>query len=401
MTRIRTVTAMSLRHLGRLEIDLAMNSRRHLVLHGPNGSGKSSILSSIADEVQHAIEGREHPTSELDDSDEMEIRMAHMTRPVRLEWRPRGIQAVRVGHSSSDWICAHLGGDRRVAFEQPVEPTLDAGPYAPEDTVADRLPSDFAAHHREGRLAAERADPEAIAEHELWFERTQNALRDLFGRPDLELIFEEHAPLLRFVDGRRMRFEELAAGHRATLALWAEVALRVESTRRRYRAPSFQPSGVVLIDDLESCLDVRTQRELMPVLMQQFPKLQWIVATHSPLVALSVDDATLVELQSRSTTTSATVRRGGIEALLLRMIGHDGHDDVTEERLSAAPPPPPEPEPSSERRTSDDEVTKPRHRGSLRRDTVRQGELEGPTILTGPDELPTQVRDHDQKRRKT
>jgi len=50
-----------------------------------------------------------------------------------------------------------------------------------------------------------------------------------------------------------------------------------------------QLSGIVLLDELEQHLHPRWQRQVLTRLKQQFPKMQFIATTHSPLVAASVD----------------------------------------------------------------------------------------------------------------
>ena len=44
-------------------------------------------------------------------------------------------------------------------------------------------------------------------------------------------------------------------------------------------------SGVVMIDDIDVHLHPKWQREVVPKLAKTFPKLQFIITSHSPLVA--------------------------------------------------------------------------------------------------------------------
>jgi hypothetical protein len=53
---------------------------------------------------------------------------------------------------------------------------------------------------------------------------------------------------------------------------------------------------IVLIDLPELYLDPDAQRRLLPALLEAFPETQFVVATHSPLVAASVRDSKLVRL---------------------------------------------------------------------------------------------------------
>ncbi|MBW2119314.1 MAG: AAA family ATPase [Deltaproteobacteria bacterium] len=57
-------------------------------------------------------------------------------------------------------------------------------------------------------------------------------------------------------------------------------------------------SGVLLIDELEQHLHPRWQRYIIGRLHEQFPKVQFITTTHSPLVALGVTDIPNVKIVS-------------------------------------------------------------------------------------------------------
>jgi hypothetical protein len=48
--------------------------------------------------------------------------------------------------------------------------------------------------------------------------------------------------------------------------------------------------GVVIVDEIEQHLHPKWQRRLIPLLRERFPKVQFIIATHSPLVASSSAD---------------------------------------------------------------------------------------------------------------
>jgi AAA15 family ATPase/GTPase len=58
-------------------------------------------------------------------------------------------------------------------------------------------------------------------------------------------------------------------------------------------AHNFHPqeiTGIVLLDEVEQHLHPRWQRHIVRLLRQQFPKIQWIMTTHSPLCAAGIAD---------------------------------------------------------------------------------------------------------------
>jgi AAA domain, putative AbiEii toxin, Type IV TA system len=104
--------------------------------------------------------------------------------------------------------------------------------------------------------------------------------------------------------------EELAAlgdGYRATttwtLDLMSWWLLHDEEPAHGFNAADLV--GIVIIDELEQHLHPRWQRTILPDLRELFPKIQFIVATHSPLVASSCEDVAVHRLQNGEHTIHA------------------------------------------------------------------------------------------------
>jgi ABC-type glutathione transport system ATPase component len=57
-----------------------------------------------------------------------------------------------------------------------------------------------------------------------------------------------------------------------------------------------QRDAIVLIDEVEAHLHVSLQEQILPLLTSFFPRTQFIVATHSPAVICSIDNALVVDL---------------------------------------------------------------------------------------------------------
>ncbi len=96
--------------------------------------------------------------------------------------------------------------------------------------------------------------------------------------------------------------EELAAlgdGYRATttwtLDLISWWLLHDEEPAHDFTAAKL--AGIVIVDELEQHLHPRWQRTILPQLRKVFPKIQFVVATHSPLVASSCSDVTVHRLE--------------------------------------------------------------------------------------------------------
>ena len=54
-----------------------------------------------------------------------------------------------------------------------------------------------------------------------------------------------------------------------------------------------------MIDEIETHLHLALQKEILPILTELFPRVQFIVTTHSPFVLSSANNATAYDLEHR------------------------------------------------------------------------------------------------------
>jgi hypothetical protein len=90
-------------------------------------------------------------------------------------------------------------------------------------------------------------------------------------------------------------FDELPASARSTLAFG------VLTTRALHAAypsrPPRESEGVVLIDEVELHQEPEAARAIVPTLTRLFPRVQWIVSTQQPAVALACDSEDVFALR--------------------------------------------------------------------------------------------------------
>ena len=100
---------------------------------------------------------------------------------------------------------------------------------------------------------------------------------------------------------------DLSDGYRSMLALAADLLRRLDETYDRVEDwisedGKITVEGVVLIDELDAHLHPVWQRQIGFWLPEQFPKLQFIVATHSPFIPQAADTNALWVLRSDAMT---------------------------------------------------------------------------------------------------
>lgn len=116
-----------------------------------------------------------------------------------------------------------------------------------------------------------------------------------------------------FVDGNgyRVPVEELSDGYRSILSMTFELIRQLAATYGPKRV--FHPKdptkvdvpGVVLIDEVDAHLHPTWQRRVGLWFREHFPKLQFIVTTHSPLVCQAAEVGTVWRLPKPGTDEEA------------------------------------------------------------------------------------------------
>ena len=99
----------------------------------------------------------------------------------------------------------------------------------------------------------------------------------------------EQGPMVRFDNGHVAPWSELSDGYHVFIALVADIARRAVMLNEFDGADApRRVEGVVLIDEIDLHLHPRWQRVALPSLRNVFPRLQFVVTTHSPQVLSSV-----------------------------------------------------------------------------------------------------------------
>jgi len=130
---------------------------------------------------------------------------------------------------------------------------------------------------------------------------------------NLKILFEDSALKLSFKyyevdktgfeiiqnDKPPFTFQTLSAGYRAIFDIYADLLMHTEY----FKIMPNELTGVVLIDEIDSHLHVSLQRLILPFFTQSFPKIQFIVTTHSPFVLMSTPDAVVFDLAKNEAIT--------------------------------------------------------------------------------------------------
>ena len=101
-----------------------------------------------------------------------------------------------------------------------------------------------------------------------------------------------------FFDKRKMFFDDLPMGYKRLFSIVFDIAYRSFILNK-----SAEPTGIVIIDEIELHLHPTLQQEVLNRFKKTFPEIQFIVSTHSPLVIsnLKVDgvDDKIIRLENK------------------------------------------------------------------------------------------------------
>lgn len=87
----------------------------------------------------------------------------------------------------------------------------------------------------------------------------------------------------------------LSAGYQSLLWMLMEISFRIALLNPEMSDYS-QAEGIVLIDKIDMHLHPRWQWKILDALHNSFPKIQFIAATHSPIIISSFKDAKLLSI---------------------------------------------------------------------------------------------------------
>lgn len=115
-------------------------------------------------------------------------------------------------------------------------------------------------------------------------------------------------------DHKELNIELLSDGEKCTISLLGDLVRRLSLANPGLDNP-LKGSGVVLIDEVDLHMHPSWQRVIMGRLRENFPNLQFIVATHSPQVLGELDDSyNIISFDVDSRTPRFTPRMDGFDS---------------------------------------------------------------------------------------
>lgn len=345
---ISEIDIEKLYHLSDIKIKLDSNKRQHLLLTGKNGSGKTSLLLEI-EKFLRAINDEklsqvfdQYPTwineakkKVLSASSDSEKYAADKDLKQCLGFLKKYSDGVQINlnqyeglemmYHNGKFITAYFPSERKAQFMRPngVENITLENTYGIDESAGDILLKYMVHLKTQQAYARNEGDQTTANQIQKWFDRFDSALQILLDEESIhiEYDYKKYDFKIRQNGREPFSFNELSDGYSSVIYIVSDLILRMDKNWLiEDKISEYDYQGIVLIDELETHLHIELQKKIFPFLTKFFPKIQFIVTTHSPYILNSISNAKAydlerqVELDNLSGFSSDDLAEGYFEA---------------------------------------------------------------------------------------
>lgn len=311
---IKKIHVSKVLNLENINIELSCEKRQHLLITGKNGTGKTTLLQMVRNNLTAINEKNWHKYCMQTEGNPRVVSL-----PENLyRFYHSGIHLAFNASDNLDamfacgkFITAYFPADRQTKIDvaNGVEDVNLSSAYTMMDDPAKLLVKYMV--HLKTQQAYARQENDFNMEKDIttWFDRFQLALCKLLDDDSLKLVYDyKRYNFLIHQDGKMpFGFDQLSDGYSAIIRIVADLILRMEQNWiLNDKISSYDIEGVALIDELETHLHIELQRKILPFLTSFFPRIQFIVTTHSPYILTSIPNAVIYDLEKHVTFTDMT-----------------------------------------------------------------------------------------------
>lgn len=324
---ITSIRINEVRHLKNIEIKLNPEKRQHLILTGKNGSGKTSVLKAVRNHLQMINDGmwrivkwdypeairscRQNYNNAKTDREKIKAQESIEEISQMAEHHMNGCNllfsdenTLESLYAQGNFITAYFAADRTSKIQRVhgAEDVKLETEY-PINSEPSKILLKYMVHLKTQQAYARNEDDlETEAKIASWFLRFRDALRVLLDDESIELRYDyKNYNFLIEQKGRNpYGLDELSDGYSAIIGIVADLILRMDRNwLLKGELSQYDVEGVVLIDELETHLHVELQRKILPFLTEFFPRIQFIITTHSAYILNSISNACIYDLEKQ------------------------------------------------------------------------------------------------------
>ncbi len=322
-TFLTEIDILKVRHLRGINIPLSKENRKNLILTGKNGSGKTSVLESLVahleyiisdnflteKEIRKNLELYNNSLKKYDDSEEGRREKERVKKSIDYyesklkNWLDGCVVSctsfvkLREKYKQGQFVIS-LYGDKREFKITPYK-NIEKIALRPIYGIKDKPSMDLGKYlvnlKSTQAFAREKGNIERTKQIKEWFVRFEGILQMIYKEKSLKLDFDIDTFQFSIIipDREPFEFNHMSMGYAAVFDIISDLIMRME-LRHDYNL-----EGIVLIDEIETHLHVELQRDIVPILTNLFPNIQFIFTTHSPFILNSAENAVVYDLEEK------------------------------------------------------------------------------------------------------
>lgn len=359
---IKSIHINKIRHLENIDIPISETERKHLILTGKNGSGKTSVLLEIKnwlngienqqllqlqnnriniENLEGGITRLQNELSVGGDRFEVERQIILYNNSINL-YRNQTEHFLNIDidfssanmfqfYNDGDFILAHFSARRNLQINVPkgINKVLLKDKYGINENAGIDFVQFIVNLKADRSFARDENDDISVNQINNWFNNFEKSLQNILGDDKLRLEFDrkEYNFTLINKDGESSDFTTLSDGYSTIINIISELIMRMESKASK----SYDIQGIVLIDEIETHLHIDLQKKILPFLTSFFPKIQFIVTTHSPFVLNSIENAMIFDLEKKLLVEDMTGY--SVNAIVESYFDSDDYSTVVKEKM--------------------------------------------------------------------
>lgn len=322
-TYITEVNIKQVRHLKDITINLSNKLRKNLIITGKNGSGKTSVSKAIRKHLElllySGIPSEESIRWNINDAKKRIIDNPQTDKEKNINeicykniesfeeqlrmWTSGAVikctsyADLKKKFNAGQFIIAEYSDDRSAKMERynNIEHIELKERYEIDDNPGQRLVKYLVNMKATQAFAMQSHNLVKVNEIDKWFNNFENILKKVFDDESVHLNFDINDFQFTIEQNERLPFDfnTLSSGYSAIFDIINDLIMRMEKHK------TYELEGIVLVDEIETHLHLNMQRKIMPILTELFPRLQFIVTTHSPFILNSVDNAVIYDLENK------------------------------------------------------------------------------------------------------
>ena len=338
---IQNIRINHIRNISDFEIPISETEKKHLIITGKNGSGKTTLLKELKYFLENVVNTNyqdkrerlknlvtyietlvsnverkhsfrfknievEHPDLllrenpdyyKIKEEQKQIVAWLYQFNNVNIVINKNDLAAKQFGKGT--YIIAFFEAKRLNNLIQPTEIKLvNIKPFYGIEDIAGKdfiqyiikLKTDYIfAKNENDNVEADKIDK--------WFQQFEARILDLLDIKDAELQFDRKTLNFNIIEPGKSPYNlnQLSDGYTAIFNIITELIMRMEE----HKTKNYDVQGIVLIDEIETHLHIELQKKVLPFLISFFPKVQFIVTTHSPFVITSVENAVVCDLEKK------------------------------------------------------------------------------------------------------